>query len=398
MGKQKAKTTQKPQLRVALAVGYPSGYEGEIVRGAIDYAEHLGRWTFVGREPRPFQSFEQIDLGAVDGIIGNFYKRSWAEAVDRASVAAVNTSTAHADLSVPRVGKDDEMIGRMGAEHLLGLGFTEYGFVTTVNAWYSERRCKAFVQAIEENAGRACHVLKIPEQAKESAIPLLHDWLQTVPRPIAVMTANDNVARMAINAAVELGLHVPEDMAVLGVDNDRWETALSPVPISSVETDARQIGYRAAKLLDRLMAGEAPPPPQWVPCAGVVTRLSTDIVLAEDPLVVDALRFIREQCGEGLHVDDMLEELRVSRRTLETRMKQATGQTPQTAIYRAQIDQARNLLINSDQTMGEIARACGFERQERFNVVFKRLVGITPGRYRRRGVRDSAKRPSRAVS
>lgn len=351
--------------------------------GALDYAEHVASWTLVGDGHRPFQPFEEIDPRAVDGVLGVFYEHEWAARLGAAGVAAVNTSTRLADLALPRVGNDDAAIGRMGAEHLLGLGFPAYGFVGGAAPWYSERRGGAFQQVVEGDAGAVCHRLSV-KGGGQHIMAALSDWLPRIPRPIAVMAATDVLARMVVNTAIECGIRIPEDLAVLGVDNDRWATATAAVPLSSIEPNARQIGYRAAKLLDRLMAGEAPGPPQWVPPLGVVTRRSTDILLAEDPLVVDALHFIREHCGEDLHVEDVLAKLLVSRRTLETRMKRATGKTPQAAIYQARIERARPLLVNSDESLGEIARACGFERQERFSLVFKRLMGTTPGQYRRR--------------
>lgn len=368
---------RKSTYRVALAVGYPAGFEDEIVQGAIDFAEHAGRWAFVGHGHRPFMAFDEIDLSAVDGVMG-LLSPQMAEAVERADMAAVNCSTANADLPLPRVGNDDEAIGRAGAEHLLQRGFAQYGFIHLPHAWYADRRLGTFRQTVEGDAGRTCHVLTLTDEHSDR----LANWLAEMPKPIAVMAANDTVGRLVINAATDAGLRIPEDIAVLGVDNDRWATAMSAVPLSSVAIDARQIGYRAAQMLDELMAGEAPTPVQWVPPIGVVTRHSTDIVMQQDPVVVEALRIMRNRCGEALSVDDVLDELGVSRRTLEMKLKAAIGQTPQTAIYHARIERAKKLLVESALTMGQIARTCGFKRQERFSLVFKRLIGLTPGQYR----------------
>jgi len=158
-----------------------------------------------------------------------------------------------------------------------------------------------------------------------------------------------------------------------------WDTTLS-----SIRPDNRQVGYQAAKLLDALMAGEAPPPPRWVSPLGVVSRRSTEITLSEDALVTEALNFIRDHCGwQELSVDHLLDELGVSRRTLELRMKQATGHPPNAAIIRARIQKAEKMLIETEQTMAQIAAACGFRRQGRFSAVFKKVTGMTPGEYRR---------------
>lgn len=367
--------------RVALAVGYPSGFEDEIVRGAIDYAEQADRWKFIGRGHRPFMPFEEIDLSSVDGVIG-LLSPTGAAAIRQAGVAAVNCSTRDADLPLPRVGNDDAAIGRMGAAHLLERGLAHLGFLSIGDTWYGEQRMAAFRQVIEQEAGRTCHVLAGVEGDREVFEPAMRRWLEQLPRPIAVMAVNDSHALNLMNVAMAMGLRIPEDLAVLGVDNDRWAVAMSPVAISSVAIDARQIGYRAARLLDRLMDGQAPPPPQWIPPVGVVARRSTDIVLAEDSLVAAALGYMRDHCGEPLTVEDVLMAVGGSRRSLEMRMKRATGQTPQAAIFAAQIERGKRLLASSDHTMGEISRACGFGRQEQFSRVFKRLTGLTPGQYR----------------
>jgi LacI family transcriptional regulator len=380
-GKRQAGTASGCPRRVCLAVGYPSGFEDEIVRGAIDYTEHTHRWKFVGRGHRPFMPFEEIDLSAVDGVIG-LLSRSAAEAIRKAGVAAVNCSTRDADLPLPRVGNDDAAIGRMGAAHLLARGFAHFGFVRIGNTWYGEQRLRAFRQVIEE-AGRTCQVLADVEDTREVFEPAMRQWLAEVARPIGVMAINDSHGLNLIQAAGALGLRVPDDVAVLGVDNDRWATAMSPVALSSVAIDARQIGTRAAELLDRLMDGEPAPPPQWIPPIAVVTRQSTDITVAEDPQVAMALAYMRDHCGEGITVDDVLMVVGGSRRSLEMRLKRATGQTPQAAIFAAQIERAKRLLVHSNQMLGPISRACGFGRQEQFSRVFKRLTGLTPGQYRR---------------
>lgn len=378
------------QFTVALAVGYPGGFEDEIVRGALDYAAHVDHWQFHGQGHRPFMPFDQIDLDRVDGVIGLFGPHMVVE-VDQAGICAVNTSTRFEDLPLPRVGNDDVAMGRLGAEHLLKLGFAHFGFLAGSPAWYAERRLAGFAEVLEQRAGRECRVFRYEDSDLAAERDSLSNWLGALPKPIAIMAANDATALEAIENLVALGLRIPEDVAVLGVDNDMWASAMSPVPISSVSLNARQIGYRAAELLDRLMAGEPPPrEPQWISPTGVVIRRSTDIVLAEDVLVVDALRFIREQCGQGIHVEDVLDELAVSRRTLENRMKRAIGKTPQVAIFQAQVEQAKKLLISSDWNLGDIGRACGFSRPERFSLVFKRLVGLTPGQFRQRQITGQA--------
>jgi LacI family transcriptional regulator len=345
--------------RVALAgMGRPA-HEVAMVRGVLRYAEHAERWQFVEVGDQPGIPFQAIDLSQIDGLLVSIIERSWADAITAAGVAAVNTSNFIEDVPLPRVANDDVLTGRMGAEHLLGRGFAHFGFVEQEHAWYAQRRREAFRAVIEEESDRPCHVCRISLNEPGPGVKAIRRWLAEVPKPIAVMASTDFLGRHTIDTAAALGLRVPDDVAVLGVDNYEWMSALAVVSMSSIDADWLQIGYRAAQMLDGLLAGEKHDRPRWIPPVGVVTRRSTDIALADDPLVVDALRFIRDHCTEGISVDHVLDALGVSRRSLETRIKRATGQTPQTAIFRAQLDRAKKLLVETDLAIGQIALRCG---------------------------------------
>lgn len=354
-----------------------------MVQGVFDYAEHAERWQFVELTDQPTVAFDQIDLKSIDGLLMSVWQTQQAKAIIDAGVAAVNISNLIEAIDLPRVANDDHATGRLGAEHLLERGFTEFGFIEHAGAWFSVQRSQAFRHTLQEDAGRDCHVLTIqPGKLTRNPGPLRR-WLKQVPKPIAIMAATDHIARHTIDTAIETGLRVPDDLAVLGVDNYQWLSTVAAVPMSSIEPDWQQIGYRAAEMLDGLMAGEIHDRPRWIMPRGVVHRRSTDIALADDPLVIRALAFIRDHCSEGIHVDDVLDQLGISRRNLEYRLKRATGLTPQTAIFRAQIEKAKRLLAETDRSIGQVAYDCGFPQQARLNHLFKRLVGMTPSQFRR---------------
>lgn len=234
------------------------------------------------------------------------------------------------------------------------------------------------------HTGQPCHIVRVPEGPEWQQRDAMASALKALPKPIAIMGTDDRIGRRTINMALTLGLRVPDDVAVLGVRNDRWETEMAATPMSSIDVGRHQIGYRAAEMLDRMMAGEAPPPSQLIPPVGVITRKSTDITICEDPIVTRALSFIRDYCVHGVTVEDVLHHVLVSRRTLENRMKQAGGHTPNVAIRRAQIRQARKMLAESEATMAQVASACGVGRQDYFCAMFKKQTGMTPGQYRTR--------------
>lgn len=368
--------------RVALMSRFPAGLEDDMIHGALDYVEHSPRWRFSGHGHRPFGPFQSIDLKRVDGVIGFFYRREWADAVADAGVAAVDTWAEHEHLGLPRITNDDLATGRLGAEHLLARGLAAFGFVTT-DTWNLKQRLAGFNQTLVE-AGRGCDVLELPfaADAHDQRVGRCMRWLDRQPKPIGIMSAADYLAIPVVEAAQRLGLSIPDDVAVVGATDDRWASAVAAVPLSSVQLNMRQVGYRAAKLLNGLMEGELPPPPRLVPPVGVIARRSTDIVVSDDPLVSHALRYTRDHIGDGINVEDVLFEVGVSRATLVKRMKQAVGQVPSQAISRARVELAKQLLLTTDLKMEEIARRCGFSRHPRLHEVFKRITGVTPGQYR----------------
>ncbi len=349
--------------------------------GVLDHKERAPHWQLVGEAHSPIASLDEIDLGGVDGLIGFFRDRRSVDVVTRAGVAAVNYSNAVGDIPLPRVGHDDLAIGRMGARHLLERGFSRFAFLAVDGMWYAQRRLEGFLSVIEGEARRRCDVLDgLPEMPDRRN--RLGKWLARLPKPVAVMACSDSWACQTIDAAGKLGLRVPHDVAVLGVDNDRWLTQIMPVPMSSIEVDWRAIGRIAAEMLDGVLAGKRQQP-KWIPPVGVAVRGSTDVVVAEDPVVRKALEYIREHCAGPITVEDVLEATGIARRTLETRLKRAIGQTPYAAICSARVERAKVMLARSDAPIAAVARDCGF-RADQFFSIFKKLTGTTPGRYRAR--------------
>lgn len=356
----------------------------------LDYGRHAASWQFVGAGSTPFFDRERSPNHEFDGLIGDDHEQLRAVANERPGVAMVGLSADPQVESLPVVTHDNQAIGRMGGEYLLSRGFPRFAFFGAEGDPGCLGRLAGFEETIVD-AGRHCHTRLYAEpQGPEAPTDrdFVRQWVAELPKPIAIMTHMDYIARLTVNAAVNQGLRVPEQVAVLGVSNNLWTSVLAALPVSSIRLNMRRLGYVAAETLDALMAGGAMPPPRYVPPLGVVTRLSTDITLVDDPLIRRATTYIRDHAVEGLAVEDLLDELGVSRSTLVKRMKAATGQTTQQAIRRAQVDRAKQMLVNTEMTMDQIARKCGFHRQPRLNEAFKRLTGMTPGQFRQQQIRE----------
>jgi LacI family transcriptional regulator len=221
----------------------------------------------------------------------------------------------------------------------------------------------------------------------------LEDWVGALPRPIGIMASTDARALDLLAVCAKLKIEVPGSVAVLGVDNDDVFCELATPPLSSIALSTQRIGFEAARMLDRLMAGEKPAQDVLlVPPAGVVPRRSSDIPSILDPDIAAAVRYISLHVQDDLQVGDVMREVRVSRRSLEKRFLKALGRTPAAEIRRAQVEVARQLLQETDEPMARVALAAGFSNAKQLGASFLHETGTTPTAYRRqaRGGRSQA--------
>ena len=198
------------------------------------------------------------------------------------------------------------------------------------------------------------------------------------------MACDDNRGREVLEACRAAGLRVPEEMAVVGVDNDELLCELADPPLSSVALNAEAGGYRAAALLDRMMRGRSRKPTRLtVEPLHVVTRRSTDIVALDDAVVASALHFIHDHAGRPIGIDDVVERVLISRRALEIRFKKVTGRTLLAELRRVRLERARRLLQETDLSLSRVAGAAGYSSESYLTQVFRQELGQTPARYRR---------------
>ena len=308
----------------------------------------------------------------------------------------VDTSCSVPRLRVPIVDADHQAVGRMAAEHFLERGYRHFGFFGSQWAHYSKLREASFRLRLAE-AGytvSACYVEYLLRAAAliewKHAAGRVRRWLDGLPKPVAILAANDIPARELADTCRRVGLRVPDDVALLGVDNDDLECGLTSPPLSSVATPARRIGYEAARLLDELMSGKpAPREPLFLPPIAVVTRQSTDTLAIHDPAVVAALRFIRGHAADEIASMTSRGTRRQGRRMLEYKFRDLVGHTILEEIRRVRVQCVKQLLSDTDLSMATIARRSGFSTPQRMSVVFRQLTGLTPSAYRQQAqVRD----------
>jgi LacI family transcriptional regulator len=380
--------------RVALLVESSRAYGRGLLHGIAEYIRLHGPWSVylaelgLGDAPPGW-----LDGWQGDGVIARIENRTIARAVCALGVPAVDLRGLLPDLGIPVIATDDEAVSRLAFGHFVERGYRNFAFCGFVGADYSDKRSEAYARLVAE-AGFDCHIYQPTSKSRPSGTKELEStgllteaevahWVEALPKPVGLMACNDIRGQQVLNACREVGIAVPEDVAVLGVDNDDVLCDLSYPTLSSVIPDTHRIGYEAASLLERLMSGQsAPTEPISIAPLNVMTRRSTDVLAIEDRDLARAVRFIREHACEGITVEDVLADIPLSRSVFERRFVQLFGRTPKAEILRARLDRVKQLLTGTEIPLKEIAVKVGFSHPEYMNVIFKQRTGLTPGQYR----------------
>jgi LacI family transcriptional regulator len=380
------------QRQVAVIVASQKAYHRQILRGIGAFVHEVGNWSLYIEE-EPLHKLPDLNNWRGDGIILSFWIRSLSKAACKPKLPTVGIEGRgpfyDPSWRIPCFNTDDHAIGRLGAEHLIQRGFSRLAFCGYPRSpWtpWSDDRAAAFEQFARQR-GLPCHVHTGCRTPVRKWIDMQHEltvWLESLEKPIGLMAANDARARHVLEACRAIGLRVPEDVAVLGVDNDEVICELTDPPLSSIEHGAVSLGYQAAALLDRLMDGRKSKATRTaIPPKEVVTRRSTDILAIADRDVAAAMAFIHENSCRAIRIADVVEAVHVSRSTLETRFKAVTGRTMHNEIQRLQIDRARSLLATTDLPIKQIAALAGFAHVHYMTTIFHQQTGWTPAEYRK---------------
>src|ERR1700757_1170400 len=329
-----------------------------------------------------------------DGILS--FVGHWdelAKYVLSAGIPAVEISSVRKDLGIPCVIEDNEAIGRLGAEHLLERNFKNFVWAPFWDDTVNEERFQGFATSVR-TAGYDC-VRLLPVNTRRSTRLSRHvNWtlrrrwvihtIRSLRYPLGVFCYNDCVAADIVDACIEAEIQIPDQVAVLGVDNDPVICDCVQVPLSSVRHDLEGMAYEAAALLDRLIDGETPPDiPQRIAPKGVVTRRSTELLAVEDPTVSVALRYIQNNFREGaLSVGDVVAQCSVPRQSLERAFRRERQRTVLHEILRVRVSYAQKLLEVTSLSVTDIAARSGFVNLNHFFRVFQGRTGFTPRKFR----------------
>ncbi len=376
---------------VAVAVDKSRSYGRGLLAGIADFVETRGGWS-ISLEARSEGRYARDWLrGWVgDGVLAFIEDPGLARRLLRLKIPVVELFGHRLDLGLPQVGNDEEAIGRLAAEHLVERRLRRFAFSGYPGEPWVERRYRGFASALArhgfpEPPRMGCTRASGPLARWEREQERLTTQLARLPRPCGILACSDRHALRVLDACRRAALRVPDEIAVVGVDDDEETCRLSEPPLSSVKDDARRIGYEAARLLDRLMRRprSPAPSPRLVPPLGLTARRSTDLTAIEDPLIARAMNAIRSRACEGLRLADLLREVPLSRAAFYRRFRAALGRTPHQELLRARIERVKELLHRTPMTLEEISGLAGFEHPEYLSAAFRRETGTTPGRFRR---------------
>jgi LacI family transcriptional regulator len=381
----------KRPRRVAILTDFSQRTHRRVIQGVVAYARAQANWDLYIEE-EPLHRLAKLTHWDGRGVIVNFDNRETAMAVRGLTIPVVGFGGGRgwydAASQIPYFCTDNAAIGQLAAQHLLdcGLGHLAcYGDLRSRIHDWSETRIQAFRRHAVQ-AGVPCAILRTRSATAHHWAGLqreLSAWLTALPKPVGVLACTDLRARHVLQVCRMIGIRVPEEVAVVGVDNDEMHCDLTSPPLTSIEQGFLQVGYEAAALLDRLMAGRRTRQLYWaIPPERLVARQSTDVIACADPDLAAAVRFIRKHGCEGIGVEDVLKAVGCSRSTLDRKFRAAMGRTIHAEMQRVQVERARQLLAGTSLLVKQVAKHCGFRYAEYMTAVFRRHVGQSPLEYR----------------
>lgn len=374
--------------RVVLLVESSRQSGRALLCGVARYAQHHGPWSFFW-EPRGLEKgAAALPWREADGVIMRDTDR--VEEVLAAGLPVVIVEHRHKEIrGAANVVTDSPLIGRMGAEHLLQCGLRNYAFCGYLERSWSETRAEAFAGKL---AGAGFPTAHLRVQAALTGTPWRNQrpaivrWLSSLPKPVGLMACNDDLGREVIECCKTLGLVVPDDVAVIGVDNDEVVCGFTNPPMSSIAMGFERAGYEAAHVLGELMRSRNRRVSRRivVPATHVVSRRSTDLLAVEEPILAKALQVIRAQVGRSVTVMDIARAAGVSRRGLERRFRQVLGRSVLDEIRRVRTDQIAQMLVETEVPVAEIAGRLGFADVQHIARYFRARKAMSPLAYRKR--------------
>jgi LacI family transcriptional regulator len=383
--------------RVILLIESSRAYGRGCLQGIAAYMRVRGPWSCVHLERGLAEGVPAwMERLPADGVIARIENASLVRFLQHRRLPTVDLRGRFNIPGFATFDSDHDAIARLAVEHFLERGFRHIGFCGFAGLDFSDRRRDALILRLAErglvpliyeatDASHGASTVTL-ESAGSRHLRELAAWLKRLPKPVGILACNDNRGRQVLEACAAADLAVPEQVAVVGVDNDEVICDLSDPPLSSVQPDAIRIGFEGAAALDRMIRSRRPAPSRvrLVSPRQLVMRRSSDVLAVNDPVLSSALKIIQREACAGLNVERLLDQMTVSRATLERRFEHFLGRSPRDEILRLRLGRVRELLSDSEDTLAQIADATGFSSVAHLSVAFKHATLLPPGEFRRR--------------
>lgn len=382
---------RKDRHKIALLIETSRQYGRGLLEGIARFTQEAPNWSVyfepagLGKHPPPW-----LKSWNADGILARVSDPQTADLLASQNIPVIDLRGIVPNLPFPFFGVDNASVAQVAFQHFRDRGFNSFAVVGTPSGFHPhlDQRRLYFCNLVEEYASTPAQFLDTrfgrPRASWEVQQRKLSKWLDQLPPHTAIFCVDDLTARETIDAAKHLSIKIPEELAVLGVDNDEHLCTLSPTPISSVSTDSARVGYEAAQALDQQIQDPNTriETERLIPSTRVVTRSSTDILATSSPLLAKALAYIKEHACDPVSVDQIVENTPVCRTLLEREFKRTLGRTVFKEILRVKLDRAQDLLATTTRTLEDIADTSGFHSAIYLTQVFRRELHTTPGAWR----------------
>ncbi|GHT40641.1 XylR family transcriptional regulator [Planctomycetales bacterium] len=384
-------SNDKQKKRVLAIVETSREFGRKLIEGISQYATEYKNWNlFLYDHDAASQNVRRLDDWNGDGIIVRIFNENLNQFFHKFPGKKINLAADDKEFPV-QVRLNNEKCGQMAAEHFWERGYHHFAYFSVGHTYWSQFRYNCFITALKEYDS-SCFLCPQAEQENSTTLPTLWQsglddsvlqWIKSLPKPIGIFCANDHHAFYLTSLCRSYEIGIPEEIAVLGVDNDESLCKAMTPSLSSIDPNAKQIGYRAAEILNAMM-NEMPLPrfPVIVDPLCNVVRQSTDNIAVNDPILNKALRFIRVEVVQNLRVNDVVREVGVSRGTLNNLFQKHLRSTPLKEILRVRMEWAKELLRDTQFPITEISQMIGYQTPEYFSRAFTREVGNTPRDYR----------------
>ena len=389
----------KEKIKIAFAHNNINPRAQGIMTGITEYTHKKGNWQLIIWPDNSRESLSFLKQRGCKGAFVSTQTARQAKELLQLGIPVIAISTLQNMFSLPFISANSKEVAELACEYFLKKKFKNFAFFGLTQAKWSRERMEYFSVYLAQ-AGYETHVFK------KEQIPITNDvtsfaklwidttltqrqqelvkWLKQLPKPIAILASCDILACHLSNAVKEADLSIPNEIAILGVDNDQTMCNICDPPLSSIALNYKKAGYNAAKLLKRIISGQTSMRGQRIDIqpTHVETRGSTDIFAIDDPDVVQALKYIKQNSNKPLQVNEVASHVYISKRSLQSKFQKTLGRSIHEEIVQAHLEIAKAMLVETNLPIDEIASRSGFHYTSNMRRAFKQFTGLLPQKYR----------------